>query len=101
MNTTTKDHITLDISHSKESDDLAGALGISTERKEELCETVKTVFEDRKSYDDMTGQMKAIAEKTENHEELAFTMFIYGVWTEQHHNFDNPLQALQALLGRN
>lgn len=88
--------VTVKIIDSK-SDELGKSLGLSDERRDELCELVQDTMEDHS--ENITEDMVTISSKLHNHNELAWAMFMYG--THLAMKDSNPLASLAAIMQRN
>ena len=98
MSTKTVEKITLHLKNTK-SKNIAGAFGISDKRAEELCETIVGQWEDE-SATTAAQAMANIAEKCDNHEELAWSMFAFGCHVAEAQ--ETPIASLmKALTSKN
>jgi len=95
MDTQTQEDVTLK-EINPQAEDIAGSLGISTERRDELCDIIKRDFH---THDTVTQDMVALSKDLKGHQELAFAMFVYGCWFSDQ-GYNNPLAALIAAHGR-
>jgi len=94
-NTQTGEKISLTLTPNRKY--IAETLGIEDTRRDELCGIIEENAEGDEF--DISERMAIVASSTTNHNELAFTMFIFGCFMADRQNSQNPLAALAAALG--
>lgn len=91
--TQTKENISLNVDNTQE--ELSAAFKIPETRRDDLCEVINKAYQDS-NMTNLPDKMNSIASQTTNHNELAWTMFIFGTHIALQQG--NPLQSLMAAL---
>lgn len=78
-----------------DADDVAGVLGISAERRDEICEVLEKQWETEGTHD-IAEDLSSISTHMTSHQELSFASFVYGCHVGQQKA--NPLASLAAAM---